>query len=222
MPVAIGQALQKSGYVVTLADSNWDALRRARMAGLKTYFGSIVSDHADHHLDFTGVARLLAMSNRPAQNTLACLHYRSELGTDGVFALRTSEDHDKAKMTLTGSLKMPWLFDDRIDDVALEKALDSGAVIKTSKLRDNYTLADMKARSEGLAIPLFAISPKKRLVPFTSNAEPQAKSGWEIMALHLKPDAVLAPVATGDKAAAEDAAPAAAPDSPLDAARDAH
>ena len=222
VPVAIGQALQKSGYVVTLADSNWDALRRARMAGLKTYFGSIVSDHADHHLDFTGVARLLAMSNRPAQNTLACLHYRSELGTDGVFALRTSEDHDKAKMTLTGSLKMPWLFDDRIDDVALEKALDSGAVIKTSKLRDNYTLADMKARSEGLAIPLFAISPKKRLVPFTSNAEPQAKSGWEIMALHLKPDAVLAPVATGDKAAAEDAAPAAAPDSPLDAARDAH
>lgn len=216
VPVAIGQALQKAGFVVTLADSNWDALRRARMAGLKTYFGSIVSDHADHHLDFTGVARLLAMSNRPAQNTLACLHYRSELGTDGVFALRTSEDHDKAKMTLTGSLKMPWLFDDRIDDVTLEKALDSGAVIKTSKLRDNYTLADMKKRSEGLAIPLFAISPKKRLVPFTSNSEPQAKSGWEIMALHLRPDSVLAPVAAADKAAADTVAadaPASAPES---------
>ncbi len=216
VPVAIGQALQKAGFVVTLADSNWDALRRARMAGLKTYFGSIVSDHADHHLDFTGVARLLAMSNRPAQNTLACLHYRSELGTDGVFALRTSEDHDKAKMTLTGSLKMPWLFDDRIDDVTLEKALDSGAVIKTSKLRDNYTLDDMKKRSEGLAIPLFAISPKKRLVPFTSNSEPQAKSGWEIMALHLRPDGVLAPVAAADKAAADTVAadaPASAPES---------
>lgn len=216
VPVAIGQALQKAGFVVTLADSNWDALKRARMAGLKTYFGSIVSDHADHHLDFTGVARLLAMSNRPAQNTLACLHYRSELGTDGVFALRTSEDHDKAKMTLTGSLKMPWLFDDRIDDATLEKALDSGAVIKTSKLRDNYTLADMKNRSEGLAIPLFAISPKKRLVPFTSNSEPQAKSGWEIMALHLRPDGVLAPVAAADKAAADTIAadaPASAPES---------
>ena len=186
--VTIGQALKKAGYDVTLADSNWDALKRARMAGLKTYFGSVVSDHAEHHLDSTGVARLLAMSNRPGQNTLACLHYRSELGTDGVFALRTSEDHDKAKMTLTGSLKMPWLFDDRIDDVRLQDAIESGAVIKTSKLKDNYTLADLKQRSEGLAIPLFAIDPKRRLVPFTSNQEPSVKSGWEIMALQMKPE----------------------------------
>ena len=167
------------------------------MGGLKTYFGRIVSDHADHHLDFSGVARLLAMSDRPGQNTLACLHYRSELGTDGVYALRTSEDHDKAKMTLSGSLKMPWLFDDRIDDLALEQALESGATIKTSKLKDNYTLADLIERSEGLAIPLFAIDPKRRLIPFTSNAEPPARSGWEIMALHLKPDGAGAPSKAG-------------------------
>ena len=188
VPVTIGQALKKAGYDVTLADSNWDALKRARMAGLKTYFGSVVSDHAEHHLDSTGVARLLAMSNRPGENTLACLHFRSELGTDGVFALRTSEDRDKSKMTLTGSLKMPWLFDDRIDDLRLKDAIESGAVIKTSKLKDNYTLADLKQRSEGLAIPLFAIDPKRRLVPFTSNQEPSVKSGWEIMALQMKPD----------------------------------
>lgn len=188
VPVAIGESLKKAGFNVTLADSNWDALKRARMGGLQTYFGSIVSDHADHHLDLSGVARLLAMSNRPAQNTLACLHYRSELGTDGVFALRTSEDRDKAQMTLSGSLKIPWLFDDRIDDVTLEKALESGAVIKTSKLRDNYTLADLIQRSEGLAIPLFAIDPKKRLLPFTSSEAPTTRSGWEIMAMHLKAD----------------------------------
>ncbi|HET9031825.1 MAG TPA: sodium:proton antiporter [Dokdonella sp.] len=188
VPVTIGQSLKKAGYDVTLADSNWDALKRARMADLKTYFGSVVSDHAEHHLDTTGVARLLAMSNRPGQNTLACLHFRSELGTDGVFALRTSEDRDKAKLTLTGSLKIPWLFDDRLDDVTLEKAIESGAVIKTSKLKDNYTLADLKQRSEGLAIPLFAIDPKRRLVPFTSNSEPSVKSGWEIMALQMKPE----------------------------------
>ncbi len=186
VPVTIGQSLKKAGYDVTLADSNWDALKRARMAGLKTYFGSVVSDHAEHHLDTTGVARLLAMSNRPGQNTLACLHYRSELGTDGVYVLRTSEDHDKAKMILTGSLKMPWLFDDRIDNARLEDAIESGAVIKTSKLKDNYTLADLKQRSEGLAIPLFAIDPKRRLIPFTSNEEPPLKSGWEIMVLQMK------------------------------------
>ncbi len=184
--VTIGQSLKKAGYDVTLADSNWDALKRARMAGLKTYFGSVVSDHAEHHLDTSGVARLLAMSNRPGQNTLACLHYRSELGTDGVYALRTSEDHDKAKLTLTGSLKMPWLFDDRLDDVRLEDAIESGAVIKTSKLKDNYTLDDLKQRNEGLAIPLFAIDPKRRLIPFTSNDESPVKSGWEIMTLQLK------------------------------------
>ncbi len=137
---------------------------------------------------------------------LACLHYRSELGTDGVFALRTSEDHDKAKLTLTGSLKMPWLFDDRIDNVRLEDAIESGAVIKTSKLKDNYKLADLKQRSEGLAIPLFAIDPKRRLVPFTSNREPSLRSGWEIMVLQMKrehPVSVEAEVAVPEPALPE-------------------
>lgn len=208
VPVCVGQSLQKAGFDVTLADSNWDALKRARMAGLKTYFGSVVSDHADHHLDFSGVARLLAMSNRPGQNTLACLHYRSELGTDGVFALRTSEDHDKATLTLTGSLKMPWLFDDRIDNGALEKAIEAGAVIKTSKLKDNYTLADLKQRSGGLAVLLFAIDPKRRLIPFTTQAEPAAKSGWEILALHMNPDLPASPAsASMPEAARPDATP---------------
>ncbi len=192
VPFAIGEALKIAGFDVTLADSNWEALKRARMAGLKTYFGRVVSDHAEHHLDFTGVARLLAMSDRPAQNTLSCLHYRSELGTDGVYALRTSEDHDKAKMTLSGSLKMPWLFSDQIDDVGLEKALTSGAVIKTSKLKDSYTLANLKSHFGENAILLFAIDPKKRLFPFTTAAEPSAKSGWEIMSLQLKPEIVAA------------------------------
>lgn len=184
-PVSVGQQLQKAGYDVTIADVNWDDLKRARMAGLKTYFGRLVSDHAEHHLDMSGISRLLAMSNRPSQNTLACLHYRGELGADGVFALRTGEDRDRAQMTLSGSLKMPWLFGERIDHPGLEAALDAGGTIKISRLKDNFTLADLKKRGEHV-IPLFAIDLKKRLIPFTSSGAPAAKSGWDIIVLNLK------------------------------------
>ncbi len=55
-PVArmIGTALKKYEVPVTLADTNWENVRQARMENLQVYFGNPVSEHASTHLDLTG------------------------------------------------------------------------------------------------------------------------------------------------------------------------
>lgn len=62
------------------------------MIGLPTYYGNIVSEHADRHIDLIGIGRLFSMSRRPALNALASLRYRREFGQGRVYNLRMPEE----------------------------------------------------------------------------------------------------------------------------------
>lgn len=185
---AFGVALKSRGFRVLMSDVNWDSLRKARMQGLDTYFGRIVSEHADKHLDTSGVAKLFALASRPNQNALACLHFKSELGTDGVLALRTAEDKSHSKGTLAGNLRAPWLFRKDLDYATLEAMIDQGARIRCHKLKEDFGLKEFRARFPD-ALGLLAITPKQQLLAFTHLGPPTLKSGYELMALHPQPAA---------------------------------
>lgn len=47
----IAKALRECGFNVLVADADWNHIRTASMDGLDTYYGNVVSEHADHHLD---------------------------------------------------------------------------------------------------------------------------------------------------------------------------
>jgi hypothetical protein len=91
---ALGVALRDQGFRVKLADTSYEEIRAARMAGLEVYYGDPVSSHAEQFLELVGIGRLFAVSRRSRWNTLACMKYRSEFGPQRVFSLRNSEDHD--------------------------------------------------------------------------------------------------------------------------------
>jgi hypothetical protein len=59
-----------------VVDTNWEDISQSRMAGLNTYYGNPLSDHADRYIDLIGVGAMLAMTPNAEQNTLAALHYR--------------------------------------------------------------------------------------------------------------------------------------------------
>jgi NhaP-type Na+/H+ or K+/H+ antiporter len=185
---AFGQALKAKGFRVLMADVNWDSLSKARMAGLDTYFGRIVSEHAERHLDTSAVARLFALASRPNQNALACLHFRSELGTDGVFALRTAEDKSHSKGKLAGQLRTAWLFRKDVSHAELEAMLDQGGRIRSHKIKDDFGLKEFRLRYPN-ALGLVGISPRQQLQPFTQLGPPPLKPGWELLALHPKDQA---------------------------------
>ena len=96
---AVGRALKQRGSHVLLTDSSWENIAAARMDGLPTYFGNPASQHADAHLDLTGIGQLLALSPSGEQNNLACSRFRPDFGKQNLYSLtnareqRLSEKH---------------------------------------------------------------------------------------------------------------------------------
>lgn len=102
---AIAKALKEHEFRVILIDTSWEKISMARMEGLQTYYGQPVSEHADRHLDLVGIGRLLGLSPRGSLNSLACMHYRMELGYNAVFALQTEKEKDIAENRKSASAR---------------------------------------------------------------------------------------------------------------------
>ncbi|MDZ7628057.1 MAG: sodium:proton antiporter [Parvularculaceae bacterium] len=92
---ALGAKLKEMSIPVTIADSSWQSLRPARQASVPVYFGEILSEVTEHHLDFNRFGSLLALSPNESYNALICTDLGPELGRAQVYQLkvvRSGED----------------------------------------------------------------------------------------------------------------------------------
>ncbi len=85
--LSLAKALQELEIPVLLADTNWLRLRRARLDGVPTFYGEILSEAADHRLDHARYGWLIAASSNDAYNALACVEFAPEIGRHRVFQL---------------------------------------------------------------------------------------------------------------------------------------
>jgi CPA1 family monovalent cation:H+ antiporter len=185
-PVArtIAKALHERDIPVILADSSWENIRAARMAGIPVYHGNVLSEHADTYLDLTGIGTLLAMSRWPERNTLAGLYYRPLFGTDQVYTLRLDEERDGADRTrMITSYRIPRLFGEQITLARLQEGLDQDYTIRATPLTANFDFAAFREKWDDRAIPLFALDPKGILRAFSTGESPQPSPGWTLISL---------------------------------------
>ena len=68
---AIACALRDAGIDVVVATVNRNDERRARAAGLHTFYGNVLDEHVDLQLELSGIGRLLALTPNDEVNTLA-------------------------------------------------------------------------------------------------------------------------------------------------------
>ncbi len=185
---AIAAALNEKGFRTLLADGEWDNVRAALMEGHDVYYGNVVSEHADRHLDLVGIGRLLALCPRREVNALAVMRYASEFGRDAVFSLRTEGDQGKGEKARTEA-KAPGrrLFGEDVTYQRLTEMMKKGARIRSTKLTESFDFAEYYRQHFGRGIPLFAIDQKGRLHPFVVGDEPEPKAGWTLLGL-IEPD----------------------------------
>lgn len=182
--LAVAEALSEQGFHTLVADSDWNHIRVARMKGLDTYYGNVVSQHAERNLDLIGIGRLFAMSQRPNLNALACVKYRNEFATDAVFALKSPEENNVSeKRVVTARYRGSWLFSEDITLVQLAELLNQGAEIRTTLLTNSFDFNTYRRSYGKAAIPLFAIDDKERLHVFTADKAVKPKPGWRVMSL---------------------------------------
>jgi NhaP-type Na+/H+ or K+/H+ antiporter len=180
----IGKALADQEFQVLLVDDDWGGISAARMAGLPTFYGNPTSQHADLHLDLTGIGRLLAMSTRREMNSLACMHYRQEFGRERVYRLRVlapEESGDRA--AFAGSLRAKALFGDDMTHTRFGDLLAAGWRIKSNALTDAFDWPAFVATHGADAVLLFGIEPSGKLRVVSNRRKTEPKPGWTVIAL---------------------------------------
>lgn len=184
--IAIAEALNKHGFECMVSDSHWRYIKEARMKDIKTYYGNVVSEHADHHLDLIGVGKLLAVSMNRDLNLLAATRYKNEFGMANVFVLSNEEKNkDEKKHAVSREGKARPLFSKKVTYAKLASLLAQGAQIKTTLLTEEFGYEDYLEKHGKKAIPMFGVSPDGKLLKVLTRREALEKlePEWKIIGL---------------------------------------
>ncbi|MDY0185349.1 MAG: sodium:proton antiporter [Desulfuromonadaceae bacterium] len=182
---AIGLALQKSGFRVRLADSNWEYTSKARMEGMPTYFGNPISEHADRHLDMVGLGRMLALSPQEELNMGAAMYYRIDLGVENIFRVQNSKPKEDTGKKAVKHRRGTILFGENVTYASLDAMLDHGAEIHSTKLSESFTFKEWREQNGNAAVALFAMDVRKNLRLFSIDNRFEPAPGWQIFSLVL-------------------------------------
>lgn len=182
----IAVALRDCGFEVVMADTSWGHIRAARMDGLNTYFGNIVSEHADQHLELIGIGHMLALSEYPELNQLACQRYRTEFGRQAIYAI--AHENNTANGGLS-QLTIPTvgrtLFNEKTNIKTLQTMLNDGAKVHKTLLTDQYGFQQFRNDHPQGTVALFAVTPGETVRFFAVDDEISPKAGWTIVSLVL-------------------------------------
>ena len=180
----IAKALRECGFDILLADTDWGHIRAARMDGLETYYGNVVSEHADQHLDLIGIGYMLALSENPEINVLACQRYRTEFGRRAVYSIQT-ENHLSAdtKSRFVLSPKGRLLFGEDVNIHRLQEMLNDGAKIHKTILTEQHNFQSLLQNHQQDTIPLFVIKPNGSIEFFAVDNGISPKTDWMVVSL---------------------------------------
>ncbi len=180
---ALGKALQQQKVEVVLADDDWMAIRAARMEGLGTYFGNPVSEHADVHLDLTGIGTLVAASTRREINTLACVRFEPAFGRDRIFRVRILAPGEAPKQSISGTIKGRTLFGVGVTQRMIEERLAKGGKVRSTRLTEAFGWKDYRKMHGDRGLLLFAVDERGSVRFAPADGELTPKPGWSVTVL---------------------------------------
>jgi NhaP-type Na+/H+ or K+/H+ antiporter len=181
---AVAKALQAERVPVRLCSSDWDGISKARMAGLPVYYGSPLSEDAQHNLDLSGLGRMLALGPGDDFNALVTSWFVDQFGRKKAYALPDGRRQPVAGKHKAAALRRPvTLFSDDATYWKLLNTLVQGGAIHATTLTDEFGYDDYRASHDDRPMPLFALTPKGYARPFTPDSDWVPEKGWTVLSL---------------------------------------
>lgn len=179
----LGAALIREGVPAIVTDTNRAHLRPARELGVPVYYGDILSEAAEHGLEFVHYDQLLAASDNDALNTLVATDLGPEFGRTNVWQLPRVKTRPGARHVLPATLGGR-LVAGRLTWPEIERRMREGWRVAVTPLTEEFTLDDWRA-THPEAIPLGRIS-AGGVFRFFAEGEPlRAEKGDRLV--HLAP-----------------------------------
>jgi NhaP-type Na+/H+ or K+/H+ antiporter len=174
--VALAGALKDLDVPAIIVDDNWHRLRPARQQNVPTYFGEVLSEVTEHHMEFNAYGHLIAATPNDAYNALVCTDLAPELGRSNVYQTGNHEagDHPrKRSFTLGGRT----LLRSGADTDDLERRMFAGWTFQKTRLTAAYTFDDFLATRSSDAETLLVLKADGRIVFATHEERPKAADG---------------------------------------------
>jgi NhaP-type Na+/H+ or K+/H+ antiporter len=179
----LAKALKKNGFRVGIIDTNRQRIQQANMAGIPAYNGSVLSKEIRDSVDMNGIGKLLALTSNDEANSLSVLHFSEVFEREELYQLspaltNSCSDQAAAPQHLCGR----FLFGEHVDFRYLNKRHMEGAMIKSTKLTEEFGFNDFKKMYGQDALPMFLIKDNKLQV-FNTDLNVEPKTGSTIIAM---------------------------------------
>ena len=178
----LAQTLKDKGVRVLLVDTNRINTAAARMAGIPTFTGSVLADHALDSMDLGGIGRLLAVTPNEWVNVLAVQRFARIFGRNECYQIETQREN-KARPTGHKYLRGRVLFQPDADYIGLQTRLSAGATFKATPLSESFDFNAFRARYGDTAVPMFLIGDEGRLTVITADRDAKPKPGSTLVSL---------------------------------------
>ena len=153
----LARALVEAGVAVRMVDTNRHNLAAARMAGLPTWYGSALSEHAKEEIDFSDLGRLFVLTPNDEVNTLTALHYLEDFGREKIYQLAPEEKSQTRGEAVPTEFRGRILFAPDANYWTLADRFEHGAKVKTTRMTEKFDLEAFRAEHGQRMLPLFTV-----------------------------------------------------------------
>lgn len=177
---ALASHLHRIGVPVTITDTSWQQLARAREEGVPTYHGEILAEGAEESLDLHDYAVLAAVSDNEAYNALLCNEFAPELGRDAVYQLGDAAGDDPH--SLPPSLRGRTLFATGLGVEHVQERHAAGWRFICTTVTADRSFADLSANLPDETNPLLLLRRNGSIRFFTHASRPEPGVGDTVIA----------------------------------------
>lgn len=153
----LARKLHDSDVKVLMADSSWNNLRAARLAGIPVFYGEILSEFAEESVEITHVAAVLAATSNDAYNALVCKAFAPEIGQRNAYQLAMG-GADKDPRGVARPLRGRLAFGQDIQFEMLWRLHVRGWQFSKTTLSDSYSYSDFLGDAPGDAVAILSRS----------------------------------------------------------------
>lgn len=176
------KALNAAGVPVLLSDPNHGHLRAARIAGVPTFFGDILSEAAEHQVELVGYSTVIAATDNDAYNTLVTTDLAPEFGRDNVYQV-APEKAESERHALPATLGGRG-FAGGLSSAELDDHLRQGWAFHQQVLEEGDTLDTWRAANPEALLLLRVLPGGGLRLPDSTAAQLNAPVGSVLIALH--------------------------------------
>ena len=176
---SLAKALVVEGVLVMMVDTNRENVIAARSEGLHIVQGSIFSRMVQEEIDLGSIGRLFALTSSDEINLLASIEYSPILGKAYIYRLCPDSRNVKDMMFLSDSRKGFHLFGEGATYPTIQARFTAGGGIQCYDVVGESTFDQFKeAFPKG--IPLFIVTPHKKVFPVTQEKEVNFSDGSKL------------------------------------------